>query len=531
MSSRRLVVVGLVCALLFAPITNLPTPADDHVTEFDDSNLQSKLLEHRQEPPTVTEETNVVLRLRGSADLPRNVGVDVERTYTREGDRIVEGSMSYTNIRQLSKDPRITSVRIAGTTVDADTSAAPGVSAIGADRLHAAGVTGDNVTVGVIDSDFRVSHPAIAESDTTYRSFGGGGDWRHGTAVASIVADTAPDADLRLAAVGPDTSPDEYREAVGWLVAGGADVVVDSGSYYAQPGDGSGELARVAANATDDVVFVTSAGNHANRYWAGNYTGGEWVKFDDSGDRYDAGNYLNDGEPFSGTVDISVRWDGWPTTDEDFDVRLYRERPGKDLLVAEVTGHNDQPFEHLSKTVPRGRYYVAIHADDVSTDHRVELFASHTLANRTDGGTTAPASADGVVSVGAVHDGNLRPFSAETNVDLLAPDAVILSGATIDGGTSFAAPYVAGMAALVADATPDRNATEIRDRLYADAVDFGEVGIGDASGYGVVSGADLLRTVETNATGKEERSEGGTDDGDDATAANRVSGPPVARAG
>ncbi|MWG35486.1 S8 family serine peptidase [Halomarina oriensis] len=502
MIPRRVVVVAVVCALVLTPVTHVPTPTNDHVTDFD-AGIQSELLEQRQpEPPTVASRANVVLRLKGTADLPGSVAVDVDRSYTREGDRIVEGSMAYENIRQLTRDPRITSVSITGASVEADDSVSSGVRAIGADALHEAGVVGENVTVGVIDSDFRVSHPAIAGHDTTYRSFGGGGDWRHGTAVAGVVADTAPGVDLRLAAVGPSSSPEEYRAAVDWLLAGGADVVVDSGSYYAQPGDGSGTLARIATNASEDAVFVTSAGNHANRYWAGNYTGGDWVNFTDTGSLDDAGNYLNDGEPFAGTVDVSVRWDGWPTTDSDFDVHLYRHVPnGRDVTVAKATDHDGQPFEHLSKTVPRGRYYVAIHAKNVSADHRVELFASHSLANRSAGGTTAPASAAGVVSVGAIHDGTLQPFSAQTNVDLVAPDDVTLSGATIDGGTSFAAPYVAGMAALVTGANPDLNATEVRERLYANATDFGETGVDDASGYGVVSAGGVLTASNTTVAG------------------------------
>ena len=511
--TRRLAVVVLVCALVLAPVTHLPTPGDDHVVDVNDADLQSELLQQRQDPPTVEEQANVVLRLKGIASPPDMAGFDVQRTYTREGDRLVEGSVAYANIERLTRNPRITSVRVTGTAVEYDDSVAPGVSVVGADQLHAAGITGRNVTVGIIDSDFRMSHPAIAGVDTVFRTFGeDGDDWQHGTAVASVVADTAPGADLRLASVGPTTSPEEYRDAVDWLVEGGADVVVDAASYYAQPGDGNGTLARVAADASEEVVFVTSAGNHANRYWAGNYSGGDWVTFADGVD----GNYLNDGEPFSGTVDLSVRWDGWPTTDDDFDVYLWRDYPEGDYLVAKTEGHDGEPFEHLSKTVARGRYYVSIRATGVDDPHRVELFAGRSLTNRSTGGTAAPASARDVVSVGAVRNGTLQPFSARTGVDLVAPDAVTLSGATIDGGTSFAAPYVAGVAALVAGANPDLNASEVRERLYASATDFGEEGVDDASGYGVVTAVGVLGTDIGTA------SDGEDADGDERETTNGV---------
>ncbi|MFC5970692.1 S8 family serine peptidase [Halomarina salina] len=509
--TRRVVVVALVCALVLAPVTHLPTPSDDHVVP-NDAGLQSKLLEQRQTPPTVQEQASVVLRLKGLTGVPEMAGFDVERTYTREGDRLVEGSVSYADIERLSRNPRITSVRVAGTTIERDT-VSPGVSAVGADQLHAAGITGENVTVGIIDSDFRMSHPAIAGVDTVYRTFGGGSDdWEHGTAVASVVADTAPGADMRLAAVGPTTSDEEYQSAVDWLVEGGADVVVDSGSYYAQPGDGNGTLARVAANASEEVVFVTSAGNHANRYWAGNYTDGAWVNYAGD-DGYVDGNVLNDGEPFSGTVDVSVRWDGWPTTDEDFDIYLMREYSGGDYAVAKATGHDGQPFEHLTKQVSYGRYYVSIRAANVDDPHRVELFASHSLANQSSGGVTAPASARDVVSVGAIRNGTLQPFSARTNVDLVAPDAVALSGGNVEGGTSFAAPYVAGVAALATGANPDLNASEVRELLYTNASDFGDEGVDDTSGYGVVSALGILG-VDTGESSDEANGES------DATDAN-----------
>jgi subtilisin family serine protease len=496
MVRRQVVVVALLCALVLAPVTHLPTTTDGgDAVDVDDADLRDELFAQRQGPPTVDQQANVVLRLSAAAELPETAGLDVQRRYTREGDRLVEGSMSYAEVDSLTGDPRIASIRVAGTAVNGSDDVAPAVPVVGADRLHAAGVTGENVTVGVIDSDFRIGHPAIASADTTYRSFDGTGDWRHGTAVAGVVADTAPSADLRLAAVGASTSVEEYREAVDWLLAGGADVVVDSGSYYAQPGDGTGALAGVASNASERAVFVTSVGNHATRYWAGNYTDGELVNFADG---YQ-GNYLNDGQPFSGTVDVSVRWSGWPETDADFDIQLWRVGPNGRYQFAEADGHDGQPFEHLTTRVPRGRYFVSVSATNVSEPTRVEVFASHSLANRTSGGTAAPASAEGVVAVGAVDNGTVRSFSARTNVDLVAPDAVSLAGASVGGGTSFAAPYVAGVAALVTEAAPDLNATEVRDRLYANATDLGAAGVDDASGYGLVSAVGVLATVGTEA--------------------------------
>ena len=487
----------MVCALLAVPFAQPPLPetGDEHAVEHADvsENLRSHFADHREPPPSVERDVRVVLAIEEAGYVPAATGFEVDRTYTREGEKYVEGSAALSSVSRLSEDPRVRSVRIAG--IDDTTGAdrvASGVAAIGADRLHEANVTGENVTVGVIDADFRVSHPDIADSLGAYRSLDGNDDWRHGTAVASVVADTAPDARLHLAAIGDSTTPEEYRRAVRWLRDSGADVIVDAGSYYAQPGDGSGEIAAVATEAANETLFVTSAGNHGARYWAGNHTAGddashgdgEWVAFDGESD----GNYLADGERFSGRVEVTARWDDWSAADTDYDIYLLRDRGDRqDVVVARATGPEDRPVEHLGTRVPEGRYYVAVRAVEPGngTD-RIEVFANRNLSERSEGGLGAPATADGVLAVGASENGTAAPFSA-SGADLVAPDAVDAAGVEVDGGTSFAAPYVAGVAALALGERPWLPPGAVRARLLAAAVDVGPEGIDPATGHGRIN--------------------------------------------
>lgn len=486
---RRLLAVALICVLLAVPFaqSSFPATGEEHAVEDADvsEDLRGHFAEHRERPPSVERDVQVVLTLDEAGYVPAASGFEVDRTYTRQGEKFVEGSAALSSVPQLSEDPRVRSVRIAG--IDgggSDDRDAPGVAAIGADRLHRANVTGENVTVGVIDSDFRVSHPGIADSVGAYRSLDGDDDWRHGTAVASVVVDTAPDARLHLAAIGDSTTPAEYRRAVQWLLDSGADVIVDAGSYYAQPGDGSGEIGEVAADAANESVFVTSAGNHGGRYWAGNHTAedGQWVTFDGDVD----GNYLAGGERFGGRVEVVVRWDDWSDTDTDYDVYLLRDRGERqDVVVARATGAADRPVEHLGTRVPVGRYYVAVRAVDPSngTD-RVELFANRNLSDRSNAtGLGAPATADGVLAVGTSENGTVAPFSPR-GADLVAPDSVSARDVEVDGGTSFAAPYVAGVAALALGERPWLPPEAVRARLLAGAVAVGPGGVDPASGHG-----------------------------------------------
>lgn len=499
--NRRATVLVVVFALLVTPVAVgtavLHQPAapmaESAVADFDD-RLQRY---DRSHGPSVDRQVRVVVEFDRSARLPQPDSFAVDRIYTQQGDRVMRGSAPMTTIQRLSEDPRTRSIRIISDGPNRNDATSAGVAAVGADRFHARNVTGENVTVGIIDSDFRVSHPDIASHVGAYRPFGQDGDWKHGTAVASVVADTAPDARLQLAAVGPTTSAAEYRDAIEWLRGNGADVIVDAGSYYGQPGDGSGEIAAIAERAAEDVVFVTSAGNHASRYWTGNHSGGGYVSFAE--DRQ--GNYLNGGEPMSGSVSVSLRWDGWPETDTDYDLVLFRSRSGKDEIVTRATGHDGRPFEYLHATVPEGRYYVSVVAAEPSAENvTLELFANRGVAYGSPGVLTAPATADGVLAIGAAHNGSVREYSV-SGADLVAPDAVAAESIAVQGGTSFAAPYAAGVAALVLSQNPDAAPRDIRALLRMTASDMGPFGRDDRSGNGLLNAAAIDSLLSKSAGG------------------------------
>lgn len=509
--ARSATVLLVVVALLLAPVA--VGVAFDDGPDGEDLQLAGSIAAQEDQLssaehadiPSVDHEVEVVVEFdRGTQNIPRPESFAVERVYTREGERLMQGSAPLSTVQLLSEHPMTRSIRITSRGPMADDPVSAGVDTIGAGSFHARNVTGRNVTVGIIDSDFRVSHPDIAGNVGAFRSFSRGGDWRHGTAVASVVADTAPGARLHLAAVGSTTTTDEYRRAVEWLKGNGADVIVDAGSYYGQPGDGSGEIASIAANASNDTVFVTSVGNHAKRYWRGNHSGPGYVTFE-AGDVQ--GNWLADGEAFSGPVDVSLRWEQ-DRANVDYDLVLMRDRPGQDAVVERATGHDGRPYEYLHADVPEGRYYVAVRTGDATPNAtRLELFANRDLAYRSSGGRTAPATAEGVLSVGASRNGSVRPFSAH-DPDLVAPDTVDVRGISVEGGTSFAAPYVAGVAALVLQENPEISPRDVRALLRMTATDIEEPGVDSLSGRGRLNAAaidDLLEGVRSGNAVAESR--------------------------
>ncbi|PSP97231.1 hypothetical protein BRC89_11700 [Halobacteriales archaeon QS_4_70_19] len=496
----------LAVAILAAPL--LPVFAVDLGPErqtFADSSqavdeLERLFRDETVSPDPVDREVLVTVKLREAGALSA-AGLDVQRRYVRQGTHHVEAYMPLSAVRDLSTDPAVETIRLrdirgpGGRVTD-------GAARIGALDLHEQGLTGENVTVGIIDGDFRVSHPELAGHVVAYRSFGTTDDIDHGTAVASVVADTAPGANIHVAAVGDETAAEEYREAVTWLRASGADIIVDAGSYFGNAGADTDALSTIARNASGEALFVTSAGNYGQRHWAAVHGPSErrWVTFQPGAE----GNALAGGDVFAGRVRASLQWSPVDenTTAADYELYLIRRGVGGQRVVASATGEG---AASIDATVPRGRYYLAVEGANASTAHRLELFATHDLTYRTPNGSLAvPATVPGVLAVGAydyetsdVADFSSRgPVDNRTGVSLVAPDTVAAPGTDITGGTSLAAPYAAGTAALLLEQYPDATPTDLRAVLTESAHDVAAAGPDPAAGYGVLDARDAVALAE-----------------------------------
>jgi thermitase len=112
-----------------------------------------------------------------------------------------------------------------------------------------------------------------------------------------------------------------------------------------------------------------------------------------------------------------------------------------------------------------------------------------------------PAAYPGVLGVAATDQENTAASFSNSGpvVDVAAPGVDIIStynaeypGNTTQAlyasfsGTSFAAPHVAGVAALVSARNPDLTAQEINDQIQNNATDLGELGRDDTYGYGLL---------------------------------------------
>ena len=120
-----------------------------------------------------------------------------------------------------------------------------------------------------------------------------------------------------------------------------------------------------------------------------------------------------------------------------------------------------------------------------------------------DGPIAYPARWDEVIAVGASTHQDVR-WSASNfgpEIDLVAPGLEVSSTLLINAygtksGTSFAAPHVVGVIALLLSIDPDLTSEEIREVLTSSARDLSLVGFDTATGFGCLDATAALEVLE-----------------------------------
>ncbi len=210
-----------------------------------------------------------------------------------------------------------------------------GVVSTGANAWHDLGLRGAGVKVAVIDFGFIGYQAAISSLDLpptvqtqNYCSTFENGE-SHGTAVAEIVHDVAPDAQLYLICI--DTELD-LENAVSYAINNQIDIINHSGGWFlGDRGDGSSTVASPsnAARRADEagILWVAAGGNYATDHWMGAWNpmlanGITLQRFGTnsggSGD-FDLSVVVPAGE----YLQVYLKWDNWPITNEDLDLYVW----------------------------------------------------------------------------------------------------------------------------------------------------------------------------------------------------------------
>ena len=436
---------------------------------------------------------------------------------------LVQALVPPSRLRALARDPRVELVRPAALAWPLGTDS-EGVAASGAADLHTAGVTGTGIKIAVIDLGFAgyADRRAAGElpANLVTQDFCGGEfeTTDHGTAVAEIVHETAPAAQLYLICVDTEVSlalAEQYAEAqgirvvnhsVGWFGAG-------RGDGTGAPETPSGIVARAAARG---IAWVNAAGNegqsHAHVTFQDQNQNGlaEW--------NASSGQELNTFTvPADEAACAVLTWDAWPTTSQDFDLYLVQTSDLEIVAGSETdqAGEPDTPseetcfFNDSPSSVELGAVAVPY---SVVGGPRLDLtvVGGGPLSIQTSESITDPASSPYAIAVAAAcwQGSWVPPFLSRVTIDLYSSRGPTLDGrrkpditgydAVTSGvygafgscetsgftGTSAAAPHVAGAMALLMQQSPLASIDSLRASLEAGAVDTGAWGADDESGAG-----------------------------------------------
>ncbi|MCC7367978.1 MAG: S8 family serine peptidase [Chloroflexi bacterium] len=395
-----------------------------------------------------------------------------------------------------------------------------GVGASGASGWHAEGFTGQNVKVGVIDAGFTGYQTRQAQGDLpnnlTLVDFCGGqttpAGGEHGAAVAEIVYEMAPGIQLYLLCIGTEV---QLGQAKDYAKANGISILVMSMSWFnTSRGDGTGSAsspnATVADARANGILWVNSAGNRAQQHY------GAFFNDSDSNDAHnfngtDEGNTI----PLAAgqTTCIFLRWDAWPTTNQDFDLYLTVSQTG--TIVASSVGDQtgtQPPTEGLCYTNSTGvsqNFAIFIDRFSATTNPYMDLFITpgpNLEYQVPTGSVTEPGTSPNVMTVAAICwqndrredyssigptiDGRIKPdIAGQTAVSSgsFGPWSSCPGGSNGQGGfngTSAATPHVGGAAALVKGANPSFTPAQLQSFLEGRATELGPAGKDNLFGSG-----------------------------------------------
>ena len=439
--------------------------------------------------------------LRANGGDPRNIGEDY-----------VEAYVPVALLAEASEQPNVVRVQAIVPPQPAGKGSviSQGVTAHAANAWHAAGYTGQNVKVGIIDGGFE-GFSALMGSElpatVTARCYTDIGvftsnladcetDGTHGTAVSETLLDIAPDVTLYIA--NPTTKGD-LRHTVDWLVEQDVDVINMSLTWtWDGPGDGTSPftvspLRSVDAAVNSEALFVNSAGNKAKATWFG--------AFSDS----DSNNYLN----FESGVNYNaveleagvlfkaqLRWEGnWQGAERDLDLFLSDAEgefvaAGEDFQDGET---GDTSYEFITFTpAASDTYYLWVlsYSGDSPGWVQLQAFNGEELAHYTERGSIgnpAESANPGLLAVGAASywdvntiasyssrgptpDGRIKPDIVGADCAATSTDGAGFTVTTGQrcwfAGTSQASPHIAGLAALVKQRFPDDRPAHIELEYY-----------------------------------------------------------------
>ena len=419
-----------------------------------------------------------------------------------------------------------------------------GAIAHGANRWQSRGYRGAGVRIGVFDigvSDYSrhigsaLPTPSgvlcytrdVNVQHTTLRACETASATGHGATVTEMVYDVAPEAEYFLAT---GAYFNDLNRAVDWFNSHDVDVLVVSlSTIFEGPGDGTSVytgryIAAINRAVAFGMTVAVSAGNDNGRSWFGSFVDSDNDRVLDWADSDECNKvYLASGH----TYVFRFRWDGtWRGATTDLDLYLTRggvvqaksedaqsgggiHDPQEEIrFTAGRNGNYCLTVEQRSGSVPRWAQLVVLSPtlDDLGMEHRSDGYSIVSPAEMVNPGVLAVGAAPhnstrAIASYsarGPLPNGTIKP-------DIVGAASVYsasLGSAAI--GTSFAAPHLGGLAALVKQRFPWYTPAEIVQYLKDHAQPRGDPVPNNTWGYGFAQLGGTPATGTVSISGRAE---------------------------
>lgn len=517
---RRMLMTGLLLALALAGWSAAPEAQNAQTLKIQDVIVSAlTAFESQQEPPELpanrpqdlkSGRIRVVLEATSSKELKEltgrvaTLGGTVEAVY----ENLVQAFVPLRALRSLAALEAVAWVRTPLVPIfEQGSTVSEGVRLMGVEAWHSENIKGQGVKVAVIDGGFKgykaklgselpPAERVIVRSFTSEEDIEA--DERHGTAVAEIVYDVAPEATFYLINFDSDVS---LGRAIDYLIAEGVQIINTSFNFLTGcPWEGTGIIEPIVRKARAAGIFwAVSVGNHATEHWEGIFTDPDNNGFHNFADKDESLSFEADPEE-TGPIRATLSWeDKCAGALDNYDFLLFdntdRQRArGSQLrsgypLRLLFFNPREAGLYHLKVRRVRGTRPAKLDISiiDIEPEYMVfqgsvSIFEPALSPNAysigaTDHRNDAPRRYS---SRGPTQDGRMKP-------DFAAPDGVRNTTFRPFFGTSASSPHVAGVAALVKSAIPAWSPEAIANFLASRALDLGEPGQDNTFGWGRIA--------------------------------------------